>query len=120
MAAEGLPVTTACRMLGVTEAGYYAWRERPPSERSVRHAWLTDLISQVHADSRGTYGSRRVHAELTLGHGIAVGYHQVAMLMSRAGLQGLSGRRRWRRAPNMATAVDLVDRQFARSEPDRV
>jgi hypothetical protein len=63
-----------------------------PSERSSRHAWLTDVIRQVHLDSRGTYGSRRVHAELTLGHGLVVGYEQVTLLMRRAGIQGLSGR----------------------------
>lgn len=52
MAAEGLPVKTACRMLKVTCGGYDAWLVRPPSERSIRHAWLTDEIRKVHADSR--------------------------------------------------------------------
>jgi helix-turn-helix protein len=33
---------------------------------AVRHAWLTDVIREVHAASRESYGSRRVHAELTL------------------------------------------------------
>jgi len=67
MAAEGLPVQVACRVLGVSESGFHAQRHRAPSERTVRHAWLTDLIRQVHADFRGVYGARRVHAELTLG-----------------------------------------------------
>jgi hypothetical protein len=92
MAAEGLPVQVACRTLSVSEAGYYAHLIAAPSERSIRHAWLTDVIRQVHLDSRGTYGSRRVHAELTLGHGLVVGYEQVTLLMRRAGIQGLSGR----------------------------
>lgn len=86
----------------------------------MRHAWLTDVIRQVHVDSRGTYGSRRVHAELTLGHGLLVGYHQVSLLMRHAGLQGLSGRRRWQWAPNLSTAADLVDRQFSRDGRDQL
>jgi hypothetical protein len=45
----------------------------------VRHAWLTDLIRQVHAASNGVYGARRVHDELTLGHGITVGHGAVEM-----------------------------------------
>ena len=88
MAAEGLPVEVACRVLGRVDVGYYAWRSRPPSPRAVRHAWLTDLIREVHAASRGTYGAKRVHAELALGRGIEVGHNAVAMLMRRAGIAG--------------------------------
>ena len=79
---------------------------------------LTDVIRQVHADSRGSYGARHVHAELTLGHGLEVGTHQVGLLMRRAGLQGLSGSPRWRNVPNLPTASDLVDRRFARDGRD--
>lgn len=62
IAAEGRPVQVACRVLGVSEAGFYEHRKRPPSERGVRHVMLTNLISQIHLESRGTYGDRRVHA----------------------------------------------------------
>ena len=48
MAAEGLPVQVACRVLAVSESGYYAALIAAPSERSVRHVWLTDAIRQVH------------------------------------------------------------------------
>ncbi len=85
IAGAGLPVEVACRVLGVSGAGYYAWRSRPPSARTVRHAWLTDVIREVHAAAYGSYGARRVHAELVLGRGIRVGHNAVAMLMRRAG-----------------------------------
>ncbi len=120
IAAEGLPVEVACRVLGVSISGYYDWRGRPPSQRAVRHAWLTDVIARVHAESRGTYGLRRVHAELTIGRGISVGKQAVELLMRRAHLQGLSGRPRYRRVPNVATAEDRVQRQFARNERDQL
>jgi len=94
MAAEKLPVQSACRILEVSESGFYAWCRRPPSERSIRHAWLTDLVTEVHDASRQTYGSIRVHAELTLGRGVKVGLHQVALVMRHAGLRGLMGRRK--------------------------
>ena len=110
----------ACRVLAVSVSGFYAQRNRPPSERAVRHAWLTDLIREVHLDSRGTYGARRVHAELTLGHGLVVGHNAVEMLMHRAGIQGITGRPRFRRVANVATANDLVERQFRRDDPDRL
>jgi transposase InsO family protein len=120
MAAEGLPVEVACRVLGVSVSGYYEWLNRPPSARALWHSWLTERIAFVHRESRSTYGVRRVHAELTLGHGIAVGREAVARLMRRAGLQGISGRPRYRRVPNVATAGDRVQRQFERDERDQL
>ena len=69
MAKEGLPVQTACRVLEVSESGFYEWRNRPPSERSLRHAWLTQLITEVHTASHGAYGAygaRRIHADSPL------------------------------------------------------
>ena len=84
MASEGHAVERACRITGVSHAGYYMWRLRAPSERAIRHAWLLDQIIEVHAASRGTYGARRVHAELTLGRGVKVGHNAIEMLMSRA------------------------------------
>lgn len=120
MAAEGRSVQLACRVLAVSESGFFAQRQRPPSARAIRHAALTDLIGRVHLDSRGTYGARRVHAELTLGHGLVIGHGTVALLMHRAGIAGVTGRPRFRRIPNVATAADLVERRFGRDDPDRL
>jgi putative transposase len=119
MAREGLPVEVACRVLGVSCAGFYAWRFRPPSARAVRQAWLTDVIREIHAASYGAYGAPRVHAELVLGRGIRVGHCSVAMLMQRAGIQGRTGASK-RRLPGVATAEDLVDRVFRRNAPNQL
>ena len=63
----GLPAKVCCRVLGVSSPGYYKYRTRPISPTRMRRQWLTGLIREVHLASRGTYGSRRVHAELTIG-----------------------------------------------------
>ncbi len=107
-------------MLAVSESGFYVQRHRPPSARAIRHAALTDVITRVHADSRGTYGGRRVHAELVLGHGLVVGHGTVALLMRRAGLAGVFGPPRFRRVGGVATASDLVERQFGHDDRDRL
>ncbi|MCY3576499.1 MAG: IS3 family transposase [bacterium] len=120
MAAEGLPIQRARPLLGVSVSGYYSWLRRPPSARSIHWAWLTDVISQGHADSRQTYGSKRVHAEMTLARGIEVCRQTVENLMRRAGLRGVSGRPKYRRVPYTATASDLDEGDFTRSEPDRL
>ena len=117
MAAEAIPVEVACRVLDVSTSGSYAWRARPPSQRAIRHAWLTELIGKVHRDSRGTYGALGVHAELRLGHGIVVGHNAIALLMRRAGLAGATGRPKWRHAKPDQVAADLVDRQSPALSP---
>ncbi|MCY4517363.1 MAG: IS3 family transposase [Acidimicrobiaceae bacterium] len=109
MAAEELPVERACELLGVSVSGFYGWRRRPRSARSIRHAWLSAVIGEIHAGSRETYGTSRVHAELTLGRGIAVCRQTVETLTRHAGLRGISGRPKFRKAPNAGTASDLVD-----------
>lgn len=117
---QGLPAQLACRVLAVAESGYYARMARAPSPRAIRHVWITDAIVIAHSASHRTYGARRVHAELTLGQGMAVGREAVELLMRRAGLQGLSGRPRYRRIPGVVTAADRVDRQFRRDDRDQL
>jgi hypothetical protein len=59
------PIRLLCRALEVTPARLYAWRRRPrPSPREEREAELRGRIHNIHAASRGTYGSPRVYAEL--------------------------------------------------------
>jgi putative transposase len=120
MAGEGLPVQLAARVLHTSESGYYRWRKHTASARSLRHAFLTEIIGAVHTASRGVYGARRVHAELTLGRGIAVSHCTVELLMARAGLKGLPGNKTRRPKPEAPTASDLVKRAFARQARDHL
>ena len=66
LAANGVPVAVTCRVLNVSTSGYYEWRSRPASDRAWEQAHLMHAIRDVHAASYGTYGHRRVHAELTM------------------------------------------------------
>ena len=75
----------------------------------------------MHRDSRGTYGSPRVHAELRLGLGLRCGRKRVARLMRAAGMAGLCHRRKQRRhRPAAAVHDDLVQRRFVADAPDRL
>lgn len=74
----------------------------------------------MHLASRGTYGIRRVQAELTLGLGLQVGHNQVELLMARAAIKGLPGNRRPRPRHETSTATDLVERMFTREAPNRL
>jgi putative transposase len=115
------PIAFMCRRLGVSTAGYYAWRQRPRSARAVADAHLTGTIRQIHVGSRGTYGAPRVHAELADEHGVRCGRKRVARLMRIAELRGVCRRRRvrtTRRDEQAELSDDLVQRQFSASQPD--
>jgi transposase InsO family protein len=94
MAADGIPVAVACRVLGISRAGFYEWSSRPPSARQITDAALLETIRRVHADSRHTYGAPRVLAELRLGLGIHVARKRVARIVRAAGLRAVSHPRR--------------------------
>jgi putative transposase len=55
-----------------------------------------------------------------LGRRMAVARCTVELVMRRLGLAGLPGRPRYRKMPNTPTAEDLVNRDFARTEPNRL
>jgi putative transposase len=76
------------------------------------------MIRQVHAAAHGVYGSRRVHAALTVSRGIAVGHRAVEMLMRRAEIRGLPGNKRRKPVHQTPTATDLVGRHFTCEHPN--
>ena len=86
------PIATMARVLGVSEAGYHAWRKRPPSKKQEADTTLLKRVRTIHASSRETYGAPRVHAELRAG-GEKHGRKRIARLMRAAGLVGASRRR---------------------------
>lgn len=112
-----------CRVLNVSRSGYYDWLARLDSPRRQENELLLKQIRQIHEESRGTYGSPRVHAELTLGLGLPVNIKRVARLMRQAGIQGLYRRRRHgctARDPGAEPSADLVNRDFTVTEPNRL
>jgi putative transposase len=116
------PVSLLCSVLGVSRAGYYAWKHRPASPRQRRDDELTALIRDIHDESEGSYGWPRMHAELRH-RGVHVSRKRVARLMRQAGLSGLLIRRRGKttvRVPGVRPAPDLVGRDFNPTEPNRL
>lgn len=111
-----------CRVLEVSRAGYYAWQHREPSARAKQNVELVAEITEIHEDSRGTYGSPRVHAELRE-RGFEVSRKRVARHMRD---HGLVGRRRpkFRKTTDsnhdQPVAPNIVAREFTVDEPDRV
>jgi len=108
-------ITTMCRVLQVSKAGYYAWVQRPQSVRGVKDEALLARIQTVFTASHETYGSPRVHAELAATGG-APSVHGVARVMRAAGLRATRPRRfqvTTDSAHPYPIAPNVLDRQFA-------
>ena len=111
-----------CRVLEVNRTSFHDWERRAPSDRALTDAFLVEKIKQIHTGSDGTYGVRRIHAELRLEHDIHVGRKRVERLMRAAGISGLRPRKRRRttvRLPGVRIAGDLVERDFRPGSPDQ-
>ncbi len=118
---EEFPVRRMCQVLAVSPSGYYAWRERPESTQTQANRKLLVEIRAVHARSRGTYGSPRVHADLCL-RGFRVGRNRIARLMRLGKLFG----RRQKKYPHTTNsrhdypvAPNCLNRDFQATRPNQ-
>ncbi len=117
------PVTILCGVLGVSPAGYYAWRSRPESRRSAANRHLIDDIKRVHRDTHGRYGSPRIHVELKAqGRGVSRG--RIERLMRHHGIRAIMARPRRVRTTDsrhdFPIAPNLLDRNFVATAPNRI
>jgi transposase InsO family protein len=112
-------VKRLCELVEVSRSGFYAWRDRPRSERDHVDAELVVEIRAIHERSRGTYGAPRIEGQLRRA-GRCHGRKRIARLMRDHGLVGAHARRRWRRGrPDTAPAPDLLERDFTAPAPNQ-
>lgn len=115
-------VRLMCEVLGVSRSGYHKFCQGRMSHRAAANVRLLEEITTIHQQSRGTYGSPRVHQELKR-RGIACGRHRTARLMAHAGLAGRARRRfrtTTRRRKSAIAAPDLLQREFSAERPHEV
>lgn len=114
------PVKWMCHALGVSESGYYAWKRRPPSQRSRDDQLLADQIEQIYQASRSTYGSPRIQAELRA-QGRGCGRKRIARLMRQCGISARRKRHRTSTTDSQHTlpvAPNRLNRVFAAERPN--
>ena len=91
-AKKDFPVHRLCQVLGVSQSGYFAWKDRPASRRQRDDLVMLAHVRSAFALSNGTYGSPRMARELR-DDGFAIGRRRTARLMRENGLRGRQKRR---------------------------
>lgn len=110
-----------CELLGVSRSGYYAWKNRKPSEREQINRALIDHIRRIHKMSRKAYGSPRVYAQLKK-QGVSCNQKTVARLMHQ---DGLKGQRKYRKVittnskHEFPIASNVLNREFTADKPNQ-
>ena len=89
---ENFAIRLMCRVLEISESGYYAWRNRKPSPRSQANEKLLAAIRGVLVESGWTYGAPRIAAQLCKS-GVEVSVNRVARLMQKARLSACAARK---------------------------
>jgi transposase InsO family protein len=116
------PIRLMCRALAVSAAGYYAWRSRHESARSIQTGTLLSAIRVLYQESRETYGSPRIWDALVK-QGHRIGEHCVARLMRQAGIRAKTvtkGRATTQSQHRFPVAANILDRAFTVEAPNRV
>ena len=111
-----------CRVLEVSNGGYYAWRKRPESRRDRENRRLTVEIKAIHQESRQTYGSPRIHDTLKK-KGTECGKNRVARIVRLDGIRAKQKRRfkvTTDSKHDYPVAENLLNRQFNIEGPNRV
>ena len=112
---DEFPISLMCRVFQVGRSGYYAWRNRTPSQREQENRALVKQIQIEHQDSRQTYGSPRIRLALAR-QGIRCGENRVARLMQMHGIVGKKAKKRHlattQRRPRTPAAPNLLNQNF--------
>ena len=120
---DTFPVRVVRDVMGVSPAGYYAWRGRPESPRKVANRALLTEIRRVHTTHRGRYGVPRIHAALRA-DGQTASRSRVERLMHHHGIRARTPRRFRVRTTdshhNLPISPNRLDQKFAAERPDQV
>ena len=118
LAAEGVRVTTTCRLLGFSTQAFYKWRARPCSDRDWDDAHLVNEMLDIHGDDP-EFGYRFISDELER-HGHDVSENRVHRLCREHGIYSTTvKRKRHVRRPGPPVHDDLIERDFTADAPNQ-
>ena len=117
---EAFPIRMMCRCLDVSPSGYYGWRIRPPSPRTLDNQRLLMRIETMHTESDGVLGAGRIWEDLRI-DGETASFNRVARLMHKQGLRGIPQKKRWQKKASGKRPIGIanhLDRDFRAHLPN--
>jgi transposase InsO family protein len=110
-----------CRALSVSRSGFYRWRRRPESKRTIENRRLDAHIKAIFMKSKRRYGSPKITDDLNE-MGFPVSKNRVARRMKAMGLRSIV-RPKYRAITNPKHAHPIADnllqRNFTTDGPDK-
>lgn len=118
---DNCSIQVLCKILDVSRAGYYQWLKGRVSKQAIRRQAVLEEIQSIHVDSRGIYGSPRVHQKLKR-KGIHINHKTVESIMQKNGIRA-KRRRKFKVTTdskhNLPVADNLLQRQFNPDKPNQ-
>ena len=118
---QAYPIASMCRVFGVSESGFYAWRIRAPSKREQENVRLEIEIKAAHQRTRETYSAKRLHSDLA-DHGVQATQYRVRTLRKKLGLR-CKQKRKFKVTTDskhhLPIAPNVLKREFTVSAPNK-
>lgn len=119
---DSFPLSSMCKVLNVSRSGFYAFKKRKPSSQAKRRNEIAKAVKDSHKDSKGTYGHRRVHSDVTEDYKIQCCKETIRLIMKELDIQG-----KHKRAYVVTTdskhdqpiAPNHLKRDFSATEPNQ-
>ena len=108
-----------CTTYSVSRSGYYAWRSRADSPRSIENKALVKQIQRIHDKSHGIYGSPRITAVLRH-QGYAYSENRIARLMQENGIVGRIHNVDWCNTKLQKFYTKTINKSMITAEPTKI
>lgn len=120
-AKKQFPLSRLCHVMGVSQSGYFAWKDRPASRRQRDDLVILAHMHSAWSLSNETYGSPRMTRELQ-DQGFNVGRRRIARLMRENAMQARQ-KRRFRKTTDshhaFPVAPNIIAQDFAATGPNQ-
>ncbi len=116
------PIPILCRVLKVSESGYYAWLNRKPPKRQQKDAKLKIEIQAARKRTRCTCGVERLQKDMS-DNGVSAGVSRIRKLRKELGIKCKQTKKYKATTDSehkLPVAENILEQRFEATEPNKV